>query len=69
MEEQIKSAVRDVADFPKPGILFKDITPIFQDAELSSSIVDHLCEMYKDSGLDAIVGVESRGFFFGFPWL
>ena len=67
IEETIKKAIRDVEDFPKPGIVFKDITPIFQDAELSAAIVDHLVELYRDSKLDAIVGIESRGFFFGFP--
>ena len=67
IEEDIKKSIRDIPDFPEPGILFKDITPIFQSAELSNQIVNHLYDLYKDKNLDAVIGVESRGFFFGFP--
>ena len=67
LEKEIFSAVREVPDFPKEGILFKDINPIFQDSALCLRIIKHLATYYKDKGLDAIVGVESRGFFFGFP--
>ena len=66
LEEKIKSSIRDVADFPKKGIIFKDITPVLANAQLSSEIVDALVEHYKDQKLDAIAGIESRGFFFGF---
>jgi adenine phosphoribosyltransferase len=55
-----------VPDFPKPGILFKDITPILENAELSKEIVDKFAEDWKGK-IDAIAGVESRGFLFGFP--
>ncbi len=65
LEESIKKAIRDVADFPKPGILFKDITPIFYDQKLCSQIVDGFIEK-MDKKPDAIVGIESRGFLFGF---
>lgn len=67
IEERIKSAIRDVPDFPKEGIVFKDITPIMLDAELSVAIVDHLVELYKDQPIDKIAGIESRGFLFGYP--
>jgi adenine phosphoribosyltransferase len=67
IEERIKTAIRDVVDFPKKGIVFKDITPIMLDPKLSSDIVDHLVEMYKDKGIDKIAGIESRGFLFGYP--
>lgn len=67
LSERIVKAIRDVADFPKKGILFKDITPILEDPLLSADIVAHLAKEYKDSGIDAVAGVESRGFFFGFP--
>jgi len=67
IKTQIREAIRDVADFPKPGILFKDITPIFQDATLSAEIVLHLKNSLKPLHIDAIAGIESRGFFFGFP--
>ena len=67
LESKLSAAIRDVPDFPKEGIVFKDITPIMMDAELSVEVVDHLYGMYKDSNLDAIAGIESRGFLFGYP--
>jgi adenine phosphoribosyltransferase len=67
LEEKIKSIIRDVPDFPKEGIIFKDITPIMLDAQLSNQIVDHLADFYKDKGLTKIAGIESRGFLFGYP--
>lgn len=67
IEEKIKSAIRDVPDFPKEGIIFKDITPIMLDPILSLEIVDHLVELYKDQSIDKIAGIESRGFLFGYP--
>ncbi len=65
LEQNIKLAVRDVADFPKPGILFKDITPIFENQTLCNQIVDGFISVIG-SKPDAIVGIESRGFLFGF---
>lgn len=65
IETHIKNTIRDVADFPKPGILFKDITPIFYNQELCSAITDEFITQLK-SKPDAIVGIESRGFLFGF---
>ena len=65
LEEKIKSAVRDVLDFPKEGIVFKDITPILKDAKLCSEILDALVLKVSGTKIDAIAGVESRGFFFG----
>ena len=62
--EQIKETIRDVADFPKPGIMFKDITPILENQDLCSKIVDGFIKELKQKP-DAIVGVESRGFLFG----
>lgn len=67
LEEKIKSIIRDVPDFPKEGIIFKDITPIMLDAQLSNEIVDYLADFYKDKGLTKIAGIESRGFLFGYP--
>jgi adenine phosphoribosyltransferase len=67
IEERIKAVIRDVVDFPKPGIVFKDITPIMLDAQLSLDIVDHLVEMYRDQKIDKIAGIESRGFLLGYP--
>jgi adenine phosphoribosyltransferase len=67
LEERIKSVIRDVPDFPKEGIIFKDISTIMLDPILSADIIDHLVEMYKDLGIEAVAGIESRGFLFGYP--
>jgi adenine phosphoribosyltransferase len=67
LEQRLNTTIRDIPDFPKPGILFKDITPILEDAVLSKDIVSHFAEILKPLKLDAIVGVESRGFLFGMP--
>lgn len=66
LENKIKSTIRDVPDFPKPGIMFKDITPILKDAALCNDIANEFKNRLKDQQIDAIVGVESRGFLFGF---
>jgi adenine phosphoribosyltransferase len=63
--EFIRSRVRDVPDFPKPGIVFKDITPILADPRAFNLCLDLLAERYDGQPLDAIVGIESRGFIFG----
>ncbi len=65
LPELLKQVIRDVPDFPKPGIIFKDITPILLDAVLTRKIVDEMAYLHKDLNLNAIVGIESRGFWFG----
>ncbi|MBI4946995.1 MAG: adenine phosphoribosyltransferase [Bacteroidetes bacterium] len=65
-EQKIKSVIRDVPDFPKPGIVFKDITPILKDSQLCSEIADEFILKLHGTKIDAIVCTESRGFFFGF---
>ena len=65
IEDGIKQVVRDVRDFPKKGIVFKDITPLFYDQDLCNKIVDAFVEKFPVLP-DAIVGIESRGFLFGF---
>jgi len=67
LEERIKGAIRDVPNFPKEGIVFKDITPIMLDPVLSKDMVDSLVEKYKNEKIDAVAGIESRGFLFGYP--
>jgi adenine phosphoribosyltransferase len=67
LQERLKETIRDVKDFPKLGILFKDISTIMLDASLSNDILDHLVEMYQHSEIDAIAGIESRGFLFAYP--
>lgn len=65
LQEQIKSVIRDIPDFPKPGILFKDITPIFLHPDLCRDITKAFCEPFQKNKPDAIIGIESRGFLFG----
>ncbi|RYU89982.1 adenine phosphoribosyltransferase [Mucilaginibacter terrigena] len=65
IEQQIKTAIRDIHDFPKPGIIFKDITPILKDPELCTKINDAFLEKLQGLHIDAVAGVESRGFLFG----
>lgn len=65
IESQIKNAIRDIPDFPKPGILFKDITPLLKEPALCTAIVDAFAEKLKHTPIDVIAGVESRGFLFG----
>lgn len=61
----LENHIRDVPDFPKPGILFKDITPVLQNPECLAAIIDHFKATYADAGVERIVGIESRGFIFG----
>jgi len=63
--DQVISSIRNVPDFPKPGILFKDITTAFKDAEVLHYVADQLYDYYKDKGITKVVGVESRGFILG----
>lgn len=65
--ELIRGCIRDVPDFPKEGILFKDITPLLSSPSAFGAVIDLLAERYAPAGLDAIVGLESRGFLFGTP--
>lgn len=62
---RIKQAVRDVNDFPKPGIVFKDITPILKDPALCIEISKALADQLKGIEIDVVAGIESRGFLFG----
>lgn len=64
-KEKIIKIIRDVKDFPKPGIIFKDITPICQDPEAWNYILDQFYNRYKDAGITKIVGIEARGFLLG----
>jgi adenine phosphoribosyltransferase len=65
LQAKIKHTIRNVADFPKPGIMFKDITPLFYDQQLCSDVADAFISRMTGRP-DAIVGIESRGFLFGF---
>ena len=65
--EAIKAAIRDIPDFPKPGILFKDITTLLANAPLFQQTLDLLTERVRTHGADGIVAIESRGFLLGAP--
>lgn len=65
LSQKIQSLIRDVPDFPKDGIVFKDITPILADSALCLEVVDSFVEQMNGLKIDAVVGVESRGFLFG----
>lgn len=67
LEQRIKAGIRDIPDFPKDGIVFKDITPLLNNAELFGDVIRHFADRYRDAGVDHIVGIESRGFIFGAP--
>ena len=62
--KEIETAIRNVPDFPKPGIQFKDITPVLADARLFAGTIDLLTEKYKPGSVDAVVGIDARGFIF-----
>ena len=63
----LKALIRDVPDFPTEGILFRDITPLLGSAEAFRFVLDRLAERVREAHVDAIVGIESRGFIFGCP--
>jgi adenine phosphoribosyltransferase len=65
LSEKIKRAIRDVKDYPKPGIIFKDITPVLADIALRKEIVDALIQEFGSQKIDAIASAEARGFIFG----
>ena len=65
--ENIRRAIRDIPDFPKPGIMFKDITPLLANGPLFGKTINILADRYRDQRIDTILGIESRGFIVGAP--
>ena len=65
--EDLRAKIREIPDFPKPGILFYDITTLLKDAAAYKEAIDLMIEPYRDSGVDLVVGMESRGFIFSGP--
>ena len=63
----LKKLIRDVPDFPQPGILFRDITPLLKSPEAMREVIDAFTEKYRHADLAAVVSIESRGFLFGAP--
>lgn len=66
LESRVRKLIRDVPDFPTPGVLFKDITPLLADAEVFSEVIEHLAERYRGK-VDVVAGIEARGFLLSAP--
>lgn len=64
-KDYLLKTIRDIKDFPKPGIIFKDITTLLTDKKAFNFLMDHLAAKYKDENIDFIAGIEARGFIFG----
>jgi adenine phosphoribosyltransferase len=64
---QLRTAIRDVVDFPRPGIVFKDITPVLLDPDLFSQAAEAMARPFGEAGITRVVAIESRGFMFGAP--
>lgn len=67
LQQRLEATIRAVPDFPKPGILFRDITPVLEDPQLCRAITEGFRERLQGTPVDAIAGIESRGFLFGMP--
>jgi adenine phosphoribosyltransferase len=63
-QEYLANSIRKIKDFPKPGIIFQDITTLLNDKKAYNFLIDHLYERYKDFDIDYVIGIESRGFIF-----
>lgn len=67
LEASVRALVRDIPDFPQPGVLFKDITPVLANGELLRDLIEHLARHCEDEQVERIAAIESRGFLFGAP--
>ncbi len=67
VRQQLISIIRDVPDFPKPGILFRDITPVLENPSVSRAVIAEILHQFDGTAIDAVAGIESRGFLFGLP--
>lgn len=65
IRKKLSETIRNVPDFPKPGIQFKDITPVLADPQLSLEVTEAFFTCWKDRNIDAVIGIESRGFIYG----
>ena len=63
----LKQYIRDIPDFPEPGVLFRDITPLLREAQAFKQVIDSFMNQYRSQAFDTLVAVESRGFLFGAP--
>lgn len=67
IENKLRSLIRDVPDFPEPGVLFKDITPVLGDAQVLTEIIEAIADPYREQGITKVAGIESRGFILATP--
>lgn len=65
LSTELRNTIRDIPDFPKPGIIFKDITPVLKSPDLFEKVIAAFHDRYRDKGVIAIVAIEARGFIFG----
>jgi adenine phosphoribosyltransferase len=65
--EELKGRIRDIPDFPRPGVVFKDITPLLADARSFRASIDGLVDAHAAAGVDLVLGIEARGFVFAAP--
>ena len=65
--DNLSALIRDIPDFPEPGIVFKDITPVLADPDAFTTLVEALAEPYRDSGVTKVAGIEARGFTLATP--
>jgi adenine phosphoribosyltransferase len=63
--QKLKELIREIPDFPKPGILFYDITTLLKDSQGLRSVIDHITDYFRDRKIDTVIGIEARGFIFG----
>ncbi len=63
--DQLRATIRDVQDYPKPGIIFKDITPVLANPILVGNVLEEQANFWKSVGIEAVIGIEARGFIFG----
>ncbi len=66
-DKELRKYIVDVPDFPKPGVVFKDITPVLCNPRIYEAVIGLMYEEFRDAGIDLVLGVESRGFFFAAP--
>jgi adenine phosphoribosyltransferase len=67
LEARLRTSIRDIPDFPKPGVTFRDITPLLNDPAAFTAAIDALVEPFVGIGVDRVLGVEARGFIFAAP--
>ena len=65
--DDLRAKIREIPDFPKPGILFYDITTLLKDPDAFREVIDQMTDQVKESAIDLVVGMESRGFIFSAP--